>query len=1248
MVNGGKWWVVNGVSSFGFYQDNAEKITDNNCSNCSTIASIACPGIRAVDQPNNRVKAIFDEALAIGSSPERVAYLDKACAGAPELRKEVEALLDARAGAGHSLPAVVPGGETTGFTPAGPGVDGSRLPEEEKPALPREPLVEGVGTRIGPYKLVQQLGEGGMGAVYVADQTTPVKRRVALKVIKPGMDSVQILHRFEAERQALALMDHSNIAKVLDAGTTAAGRPYFVMELVKGVPITTYCDELHLSLRERLELFLPVCQAIQHAHQKGIIHRDIKPSNVLVSMQDGQPVPKVIDFGVAKALHQRLTDQSMYTEIGQIVGTLEYMSPEQAELSALDIDTRADIYALGVLLYELLTGTTPLDRKRLRQAGYSEIVRLIREVEPPKPSTRLSQSKDSLTNLSLQRRTDPARLMKEVRGELDWIVMKCLEKDRTRRYETANSLAHDVARFLKDEPVEACPPSRRYRLSKFVRKHRAGLVVAMLFVTLLLAGVAVSSWLAVRATVAEGKTRAALKEARRRTAVQMLERGLGLCEQRQEARGMLWLARSLQEVPDADDPLNETIRANLSNWATCVHQLRGVLPHQGEVRSVAFSRDGRLALSASDDKTAQLWSVATGQPVGPALQHAAPVLMAVFSPDGQTVLTGSADKTARLWSTATGQPLGPPLQHQGAVGAVAFDPSGQLVLTGSEDKTAQLWSVATGQPQGPPLKHQGPVRSVAFSPDGRIILTASDDRTAQLWSVTTGESVAPPLKHEGAVGCAVFSPDGETVLTGSERNARLWSVATGLPLVPPLPRQGTVLSVAFSPDGRTVLTGSKDKSARLWSVATGLPLGPPLLHQTWVGAVAFSSDGNSVLTGSEDNMARLWSVATGQPLGPPLQHEKQVRSVAFSPDGRMVLTGSNDHTARLWSVATGPALEQTLPHRDWVVAAAFSPDGGTVVTGSDDKTARLWSVATGQQLGPPLQHQDGVWSVAFSPDGKAVLTGSKDGTAQLWSVATGQRLLPVLRHQGPVWSAVFSPDGKTLLTESDEQQTRRWSAATGELLGTPTPHQHDLYALAYSADGRTLLSAADKTVKQWSTATGELVGPSFPHSARVRRVAYSSDGRMVLTGCDDYTARLWSATTGEPLGPPLHHQAAVLAVAFSPDARTVLTGSGDKTARLWSVATGEPLGPPLLQGPVWAVTFSPDGRKILTGSEDHTARLWSVRPPLEADVGVINLWLEVVTGMALDEHHAVQPLEASDWRSRRQKLLELGRQDLLE
>jgi serine/threonine protein kinase len=395
-----------------------------------------------------------------------------------------------------------------GFLASAPTVD----PTPASDAGAHDVGGETVGDTIGPYKLLQKLGEGGMGSVWITEQHQPVKRRVALKLIKPGMDSRQVIARFEQERQALALMDHSSIAKVFDAGTTQGGRPYFVMELVHGVAITKYCNELNLPIRERLALFVPVCQAIQHAHQKGIIHRDIKPSNVLVCMQDGKPVPKIIDFGVAKAVSQRLTDESVFTEFGAVVGTLEYMAPEQAEMSPLGVDTRADVYALGALLYELLTGSTPLSRQRLRQAALAEVLRIIKEVEPPRPSTRLSESKDSLPSIAAQRHTEPARLVREVWGELDWITMKCLEKDRTRRYETADALGRDVERYLADEPVEACPPSRSYRLGKFARKYRAALSAAAAFVLLLAIAAGVSASLAVRARQAEGLAQTRLEE----------------------------------------------------------------------------------------------------------------------------------------------------------------------------------------------------------------------------------------------------------------------------------------------------------------------------------------------------------------------------------------------------------------------------------------------------------------------------------------------------------------------------------------------------------------------------------------------------------------------------------------------------------------------------------------------------------------------------------------------------------------
>jgi serine/threonine protein kinase/tetratricopeptide (TPR) repeat protein len=405
--------------------------------------------------PSERAKSVFLEAVEGHRPEEWPAFLDRACAGDGALRAAVERLLRARAELGSFQEEARPQPDATVELPT--------------PA-------EGPGAAVGPYKLVEAIGEGGMGTVYLARQHEPVKRLVALKVIKPGMDSRQVLARFEAERQALALMDHPNIARVLDAGATESGRPYFVMELVKGVPITRYCDDHRLPPNARLELFGQVCAAVQHAHQKGVIHRDLKPSNVLVAPYDGRPVVKVIDFGIAKAAGQPLTDRTLVTGLGAVVGTPEYMSPEQAELNNADVDTRSDVYSLGVLLYELLTGTTPLTRARLKEAALLEVLRLVREEEPPRPSTRLSTT-DALPSIAACRGLDPKRLSGLVRGELDWIVMKALEKDRSRRYETASGLAADVRRHLAGEAVLAVPPSAGYRLRKFARRNRGGVLV---------------------------------------------------------------------------------------------------------------------------------------------------------------------------------------------------------------------------------------------------------------------------------------------------------------------------------------------------------------------------------------------------------------------------------------------------------------------------------------------------------------------------------------------------------------------------------------------------------------------------------------------------------------------------------------------------------------------------------------------------------------------------------------------------
>src|SRR6266568_1891044 len=696
-------------------------------------------------------RRLFFRALEKPAGKERAAFLDGSCGDNADLRRRLEALLqkfetlgtfleEPAVSAPDSLQRLIAGGDP---------------PTETAPA---ETLTEKVGDRIDRYKLLQQIGEGGCGVVYMAEQTEPVRRRVALKVIKLGMDTKQVIARFEAERQALALMDHPNIAKVLDAGATETGRPYFVMELVRGIKITEFCDEKSVPTADRLRLFTQVCQAIQHAHQKGVIHRDIKPSNILVTVNDGVPVPKIIDFGIAKATAGPLTDKTFFTAFEQFIGTPAYMSPEQAEMTSLDIDTRTDIYSLGVLLYELLTGRPPFDPSELLQSGLDEMRRTIREKEPDRPSTRLStMAEGELTTVAKHRHTEAPRLIHLVRGDLDWIVMKCLEKDRTRRYETANGLASDIQRHLNYEPVVARPPSALYRIEKLVRRNRLAFTAATAIASALVLGIVASTWQAIRATrfrqQAQGEAKRAEAEALANRQ-NLYAADMNLANQALEDYN-LPRARELLEKhrPPGGESSNSPLRSDLRGWEwrylarQCRSDELTTLARFGScVFTVSVSRDGHWLAAACSDGTVGLWDLRTRRQLpsfetyrGPASffefedrSHAA-----AFSPDCRTLAAGGVNKDIFLWDVVEHRTVAILTGHQGTVDHLAFSHDGRFLASASLDETARLWDMRSNPPRElaklePQLRG---VLCVAFSSDSKTLVTGGGSKLVKLWDV---------------------------------------------------------------------------------------------------------------------------------------------------------------------------------------------------------------------------------------------------------------------------------------------------------------------------------------------------------------------------------------------------------------------------------------------------------------------------------------------------------------------------------
>jgi len=1078
-------------------------------------------------------------------------------------------------------------------------------------------MAEQPSDRIGRYKLLQKIGEGGMGTVWMAEQEEPIRRRVALKIIKLGMDTKEVIGRFEAERQALALMDHPNIARVLDAGATENGRPYFVMELVKGIPITRYCDENKLGTEERLKLFTDVCHAIQHAHQKGIIHRDLKPSNILVTHNDGVPMPKVIDFGIAKATGgQTLTDKTVFTAFEQFLGTPAYMSPEQAEMNALDVDTRSDIYALGVLLYELLTGKTPFEAKELLAKGLDEIRRIIREEEPPRPSTRISTlDAAEQTILAGQRQCEPPQLRGRIRGDLDWIVMKCLEKDRSRRYDTIGGLAIDIGRHLAGKPVTAGAPGMAYRAGKFIRRHRYGIATASAIVLLLLVGVVVSTSLAVRAIKAEAQTK----------------RQLQLTEQEKERAQ----AAERQANAAKQEALKQQAAADYQSYLADITSAQAML-HSGETSQAKqflsacperFRNWEWQYLRANCDQSVQVFT-------GPAK-----VRSAAYRPDGSQVVTGCADGSLKILDAMTGKTVLELRGHQSSVGSVAYSPDGKYLASAAgarerdnsrevvEDKqAARIWNASTGM-QLALLRHQARVNSIAWSPNGKQVVTAAgvwgtdNDNSARVWDAGTGQLVLTLAANHGAVVSAAFSPDGKRIVTGEWwSTGRVWDAASGKQLLTFDGGPAEVLPcVAFSPDGTRIIAGSSSsRTVHVWDSATGKELIALHGHNIDVITAVFSHDGLSIASGGAwGDGLRLWEAATGRLSHLFCGDVGGFDTVAFSPDDSRLLTASEDGKCRVWNADACWSFPVLRGHQGSVCSAAFSPDDRRIVTAcsnwenGSDNSARIYDASTGRLITVLQGHAASVNSAEYSADGRRIVTASSDQTARVWDAGTGEQLLVLRGHAKDVSHASFSPDGKKIVTSSggwycgfSDHTIRIWDAATGgELVGFTTP-ETETHCVAFSPDATRIAIATGWWTKP-NTCSAQILDATTGkptvilrgHTDKVFSIAWNSDGSRLVTAGWDESARVWDPVTGQELLKLQGHEGWVNSAAFSSDGSRIVTASSDHTVRIWDASTGAQLL--VLRehlNHVYSAQFSHDGTRIVTASKDGTARVWDSVP----------------------------------------------------
>ena len=1107
-------------------------------------------------------KIIFYAARQIEDADQRKIYLDATCGTDEHLRHRIDELIAAAS-------------DESGFL-GSPKTEIARSKSEHAP-----------GCTIGHFKLLEQIGEGGFGVVYMAQQVEPIRRRVAFKIIKAGMDTKQVVARFEAERQALALMDHPNIANVLDAGTTELGRPYFVMELVRGIPVTDYCAQRKLSTRERLELFTEVCRAIEHAHQKGIIHRDIKPSNVLVYQNGERALPKVIDFGIAKATQGNLTERTLFTQFQQFIGTPAYMSPEQAQMSGVDVDTRSDIYSLGVLLYELLTGKTPLDISNLNVQAYQEACRRIREEHAPRPSKRVSTlTQDELSSLAISQRSTTTEIASRLRGDLDWIVMKALEKDRSRRYQSTDGLIADIGRHLRNEPVHAGPPSVTYHFRKFIQRNRTAVLMMLAIAASLVLGTAIATMGWLRAVDEKQQTELATEEAHRAKERAEAEKEQALttayladmqaAHQALRLHNLGMARQILGRNSDFDSDLDPRHWEWRALWWQC----------QGNAENV-FGIPGDLVKSLS------------------------------IAPESDWV-AASGVKNIRVWEISTGKVV-----HTFEHGGIArFSPDGDVLYTTNETGAVRSWHVPSYEPTDFVLSHGSPLHDMQVAPDGTLLATFGKDGDVVLWDAQTREAKQRIPSHNR---CSfVFSSDSSKLALGGPpiRIIDLQSMNVTHVVDKEVPDWSGRAALAFSSDGKHLASahGVETPEFMIHRVVDGERIARLREHSHETKELAYSPDGTMLASASLDQRVLVWDTSSLRVVAEFRGHELGVITVAFSPGGQRLLSGGSDGKICVWNLAD-------VGKENWPVRKSYaymwnqwrhwpqvscSPDGGVLATTyaynmNEPAKPGVTLRSTGDlQVVRTLAESSGiVRGVLYSPVENLLVISNQDGALEFITPDETRTNQPIVCAEGKrAFPVRFTPDGKRLLVVAKgggDTACAVYSASDQSLIASWAIPEEKCATI--SPDGELIVTGHADGLRFWPLA--DLRNPTYVTVGNLHKgiggliwsVDFSPDGAYVAAGTN-LTGRIEivDALAKRPVGHLAGHVQHVGAVRFSPDGKRLASGghTGTDALKLWDFESRREIMSLAVDGG-WSsrqVEWLPDGNSIMLLNGHSQVSIW--------------------------------------------------------